>query len=198
MLDNELQAGLATLASRDIASLERAAIWPAGTLFHREPMPPRAERSAWGARKRTVLNDADIVFLDPDNGVGGETDKHATFSEIRLLRRPGRAIVFITFPGRSTTHDELLRQLHNRLRIEADAESCITLRTNVSVPRTAGSSLYVQRQRWFTVVDPDVELKSRALSFVEALASVPRVRAQLYAAGPSPIAASAGTAEHLR
>jgi len=68
-------------------------------------MPPRIERGAWGARKRVALDDADIVFLDPDNELGGETEKHATFSEVRLLRKPGRAIVFITFPGRSMPHD---------------------------------------------------------------------------------------------
>ncbi len=179
LLDEELQAGLATLQERSIAALEQAAIWPRGTLFHREPMPPRVERSAWGTRKRSTLNGADIVFLDPDNGVGGETEKHATFSEIRLLRKPERAIVFITFPGRSMTHDALLQQLHERLMIEADAGSLITLRTNVSVPRTAGSRSYVQRQRWFTVVDPDADLTARARAFATALASMPRVRARL-------------------
>jgi hypothetical protein len=70
-------------------------------LFHREPMSFRAGHSEWGARKSGALDGADIVFLDPDNGIGGETEKHATFSKIRLLRKPGRAIVFITFPGRS-------------------------------------------------------------------------------------------------
>jgi hypothetical protein len=89
------------------------------------------------------------VFLDPDNGVGGETEKHAAFTEIRLLRKPGRAMVFIAFPGRNLTHDALLRQLHERLAIEADVENVITLRTNVSVPRAAGSRSYMQRQRWF-------------------------------------------------
>ena len=72
-------------------------------------MPTRAERSAWGTRKRKALDGADIVFLDPDNGIGKESEKHATFSEIRLLRKPGRAIVFITFPGRSMKHDVQLR-----------------------------------------------------------------------------------------
>jgi hypothetical protein len=179
LLDEELHAGLARLPERSIAALEQAVIWPKGALFHHEPMPPRAERSAWGARKRSALDGADIVFLDPDNGVGRETEKHATFSEIRLLRRPERAIVFITFPGRSMTHDALLRQLHERLMVEADAGNLITLRTNVSVPRTAGSRSYVQRQRWFTVVDPDAELTARAQTFATALASVPRVRARL-------------------
>jgi hypothetical protein len=179
VLDAQLHAGLATLPERSIAALEQTAIWPTGALFHREPMPSRVERSAWGMRKRSALDGADVVFLDPDNGVGGETEKHATFTEIRLLRRPGRAIVFITFPGRSLTHDALLRQLHERLAVEADVENVITLRTNVSVPRATGSRSYVQRQRWFTIVDPDAELTARTQAFAKALASVPRVRARL-------------------
>ena len=101
-------------------------------------MPTRGKRSAWGKSKRSALDGADIVFLDPDNGIGKETQKHATFSEIRLLRKPGRAIVFITFPGRSMKHDALLRQLHERLADETDAENIVTLRTSVSVPTAAG------------------------------------------------------------
>jgi hypothetical protein len=130
-------------------------------------------------RKRSALDGADVVFLDPDNGVGGETEKHATLAEIRLLRRSGRAIVFITFPGRNLTHDALLLQLHERLAVEAEVQNVITLRTNVSVPRAAGSRSYVQRQRWFTIVDPDAELTARAQTFAGALAAVPRVRARL-------------------
>jgi hypothetical protein len=177
-LDEELHAGLTTLPSRSIEALERAVIWPKGVLFHREPVPPRAERSAWGTRKRSALDGADIVFLDPNNGLGRETQKHATFAEIRLLRKPERAIAFITFPGRMK-HDALLRQLHERLMVEADASKLITLRTNISVPSAAGSRSYVQRQRWFTVVDPDAELTARAHAFSAALASVPRVRARV-------------------
>jgi hypothetical protein len=179
LLDEELHIGLATLPERSIAALERSAIWPKGVLFHREPMPSRVGRSAWGARKRSALDGADIVFLDPDNGLGKETEKHATFSEIRLLRKPGRAIVFITFPGRSMKHDLLLRQLHERLAVEADAGNVVTLRTNVSVPRAIGSSSYVQRQRWFTVVDPDAELTAKAQAFAAALTAIPRVRARI-------------------
>jgi hypothetical protein len=179
LLDEELHVGLATLPERSIAALEQAAIWPKGVLFHREPMPSRVQRSAWGMHKRNALDDANIVFLDPDNGVGAESEKHATFAEIRLLRRPGRAIVFITFPGRNRKHDALLRQLHERLAVEVGVESMITLRTNVSVPSAAGSRSYVQRQRWFTVVDPDAELAARAQGFAIALSSVPRVRARL-------------------
>jgi hypothetical protein len=42
-----------------------------------------------------------------------------------------------------------------------------------------GSRSYVQRQRWFTIVDPDAELTARVQAFATALASVPRVRARL-------------------
>lgn len=179
LLDAELHAGLATLPERSVAALERAAIWPAGTLFHREPMPHRAERSAWATRKRTALASADLVFLDPDNGVGSKTEKHATFSEVSLLRRPARAIAFITFPGRNLPHDAALLRLHERLVVETHTENIFTLRTNVSVPLTAESRSYVQRQRWFTVVDADADLTARAQVFAVALTSVPRVRARL-------------------
>ena len=82
-------------------------------------------------------------------------------------------------PRTNLKHDALLRQLHERLAVEVGAENVITLRTNVSVPRAAGSRSYVQRQRWFTVVDPDAELAARAQAFAIALGSVPHVRAEL-------------------
>jgi hypothetical protein len=72
-----------------------------------------------------------------------------------------------------------LQQLHERLTVECDTKNVVTLRTNVSVPRAPGSSSYVQRQRWFTIVDPDTELEARAQIFSDALASIPRVRARL-------------------
>jgi hypothetical protein len=67
--------------------------------------------------------------------------------------------------------------------VETDARNIITLRTNVSVPCVPGSRAYVQRQRWFTVVDPDSELTARAHAFANALTAVPRVRARLESAG---------------
>lgn len=184
LLDKDLYDALVVLPERSIAALERAAIWPKGARFHREPMPSRAGRSTWGARKRNALDGADIVFLDPDNGIGGETEKHTTFSEIRLLRMSGRAIAFITFPGRSMKHNELLLQLHERLIAETGAGNIFTLRTNVSVPRAVGSSSFVQRQRWLTVIDPDAELIARAHAFAAALASIPRVSARLDPSAP--------------
>jgi hypothetical protein len=177
-LDRQLYVGLSALPERSVAALEHAAIWPNGTLFHREPMPSPLQRNAWGEHKRTALDGANIVFLDPDNGLGAETAKHATLSEIKLLRRTGRAIVFITFPGRNKPHDVLVQHLHEQLRDEAQANA-ITLRTSVSVPRTTGSLAFVPRLRWFTVVDPDAALVARANEFASKLKELPRVSAQL-------------------
>lgn len=179
LLDAQLHAGLSSLPARTIAALESAPIWPPGTIFHREPMPSRQGRAVWAKRKRDTLARADLVFLDPDNGLGSETEKHATYAEIRRLRRPGRTLVFISFPGRSMKHDDLVKHLHAKLIDEADAEGVATLRTNVSVPRASSSSSCVQRQRWFTIVDPDAQLITRAEKFAVALASIPRVRATL-------------------
>src|SRR5258708_37056176 len=49
-LDAQLHAGLSMLPERSIAALERTAIWPKGVLFHREPLPSRPQRNAWGMR----------------------------------------------------------------------------------------------------------------------------------------------------
>jgi|TARA_B100000614_G_scaffold255298_2_gene272070 hypothetical protein len=76
-------------------------------------------------------------------------------------------------------HDKLMKQLHQRLIDEADAEKVVTLRTNVSVPTVVNGSLYVQRQRWFTIIDPDAQLLQRAQTFTAAIGAIPKVRAVL-------------------
>jgi hypothetical protein len=178
-IDPELHASLSILSERSVVALERLIIWPNGSQFHGEPVPSREQRKAWASRKRAALNCADIVFLDPDNGLGIEKKKHATFEEVQLLRRPGRAIVFITFPGRSKPHDTLVQLLHERLNHEASAQNAITLRTNISVPRAQSARSYVQRQRWFTVVDPDEVLSARVRSFAKILGTIPRIRVRV-------------------
>jgi hypothetical protein len=179
LLDKDVCAALSSLPVRSVSALEQAAIWPTNILFHREPMPPQNERHAWATRKRAALERADLIFLDPDNGLGRATEKHATFSEVQLLRRTGRALVFITFPGRNMPHDSIVKELHHRLEIETGTEHCITLRISVMVPRAGGWPLHVPRQRWFTIVDPDASLAARVRRFATALGSVPRVRVRL-------------------
>lgn len=120
LLDEELYTGLATLPERSIATLERAAIWSKGAPFHREPMPPRVERSAWGARASGALSMERTSCFSTRTTVSAKKRKSTDLFRNPATRKTGRAIVFIIFPGRSMTHDTLLRQLHGRLMVEAD------------------------------------------------------------------------------
>jgi hypothetical protein len=178
-LDQELYQGLATLPQRSVAALEKAPIWPPNTIFYRDPVPKADGRLDWGLQKRNVLTGCDLIFLDPDNGAGGNGHQHASFPEIRALRMPECAIVFITFPGRSATHDVLVRRLHERLKYEADVKKITTLRTSISVPSTVRPNIFVPRQRWFTIIDGDDELRLRTTKFAAALQQIPRVNCRV-------------------
>lgn len=180
-LDAALHGGITALTERSIAALELAPIWPAGSIFYREPICTRPGRFDWSERKRFSLETADLIFLDPDNGIGPETEKHATLDELRLLRSPGRAIVFITFPGRRP-HADILRELHDSVLSNAGAQNVVTLRTNVSVPARKPGTV-VQRQRWFSIMDADHVLLGRARDFVARINTVRRVSATLVASG---------------
>lgn len=178
-LDGELFVKLASLPERTVAALERSGVCPVGTLFHGEPVPDRSARAPWCDRKNAALDDADIVFLDPDNGLGDTSKKHATYSELGRLRKSGRPVAFITFPGRQFTHDVMVSNLHHHLKSMCGVGSAITLRTTVSVPRALGSPYVVQRQRWFTVTDPDEVLVERAARFAAHLSQHRRAKATL-------------------
>ncbi len=175
LLDEELHAGPRRCPNAALPLLNRRRSGPREHCF----IVSRCRRVSHGARGghgSGARSTGRTSYFSTRTMASAEKRRSMRLPEIRLLRKPERAIVFITFPGRSMTHDALLRQLHGRLMVEADAGNLITLRTNVSVPRTAGSRSYVQRQRWFTVVDPDAELTVSAQAFAAALASVPRVR----------------------
>ena len=76
-------------------------------------------------------------------------------------------------------HNALAQRLHKQLSAQTGAKEVVTLRTNVSVPCAERPRSYVQRQRWFTVIDPDAELIARARAFASNLTCIPRVRAVL-------------------
>ncbi len=174
-LDPDLHASLSELPERSVAALEKLPIWPSGVIFHREQTPLKIGRDNWIAQKCRALETADLVFLDPDNGLGNDLKKHATYSEVKRLCRPNRSIAFITFPGRSMTHEARVQQLHRQLRDETGAKKIMTLRTNVSVPARR-PRYFVQRQRWFTLVDPSTQIIERANKFAEIFKTIPRTK----------------------
>ncbi len=175
--DADLHSAMKGLPERSLSALEEAPIWVSPAIFHREPVPPASGRLHWAEGKRQALSEADLIFLDPDNGVGAASARHAGFDELRNLRRSGRAVVFITFPGRRP-HAEILADLHANVRHHTGADRVLTLRTNVSVPASR-PGYFVQRQRWFTIVDADDELTARAQAFAADAVAVRRLSVKI-------------------
>jgi hypothetical protein len=114
---------------------------------------------------KRALQGCGIVFLDPDNGVGNTSKRHATVAEIKAMRQPGRAVVVIKFPAR-TNHGTQLSEFHEMLRDQTGAASIVTLRTRVS--------LRYPSVRWFTVIDADDALVAQARQFAEKLSGIER------------------------
>lgn len=84
------------VGSRNVAALEASGLLP-GAVFHRTEVPrPLALRRQWGDELVTAVGDADLVFLDPDNGIQGNrlSPKHVALSELAALRKQNRMIVF--------------------------------------------------------------------------------------------------------
>lgn len=157
-----------------VSAIEELPIWPIVRRFYGIPVPPRSHRTAWRETMHHAMDSADIVFLDPDNGVGPPGSRHATCEEIALLRRSGRAIVLIRFPDRRGKHVEQLSTWHHMLRHETGAESLVTLRTSVQVRTALGKT--VPRSRWFTIIDPDHLLIDRAQAFASKLDQIGKCR----------------------
>jgi hypothetical protein len=80
---------------RCIGTLETSGLLD-GAIFHSTQVPDRAEsRQHWSSELVHATDEADFVFLDPDNGIQGKrlTPKHVSLSEIAALRRDNRALM---------------------------------------------------------------------------------------------------------
>jgi hypothetical protein len=92
---------------RHIRALEEANVLPSAT-FASEFIPidrPAAQRQQarqdWLERVQRKLDDADLLFLDPDNGLeptslrpsGAKSGKSVMLSELRQFARPGRCLI---------------------------------------------------------------------------------------------------------
>ncbi len=118
---------------RSVKALEELPIWPLNTRFHRIRVPFAKNRQSWTADMKSMLREASIIFLDPDNGLGRVTKRHTTVAEVAAMRHSGRAIALIKFPGRGENHARQIETYHNLLRDQAGAISIATVRTCVSV-----------------------------------------------------------------
>ena len=150
--------------NRVITALEDARILP-GAMFVSEQIPiafPPAsrplQRAAWFERVRTALAGADLVFVDPDNGIepagynatSRDAGKSITWNELAALRAPGRALVVYHHQTRfKGGHIAEIGHLARGLR-ERGFASVDAVRASPYSPRV------------FFLLDADAELKARA------------------------------------
>ena len=167
-------------SERLITTIEGLPIWPKATRFHRTPVPDIRSRYKWATEMAKDFNECELVFLDPDNGVGNAGKRHTSLEEIKLLRSPeNRSLVVIKFPGR-VPFDQQVNSYHSALREGTDAKNVLTIRTSVSVPSKSG--YLVPRFQWFTLIDHDIVLAERLFSFAQKLNEMKscRVKANVY------------------
>lgn len=122
---------IVTSSQRDVRALETANILP-GAIFASETIPvagtiaerPQMRRQ-WFETVQHTLDGADLVFLDPDNGLEPESHslgstkagKSILLSELRALARPGRClIVYHHQTRRKGGHVVDIEHLADRLR----------------------------------------------------------------------------------
>ncbi len=170
-LDPDVYDQLVALTEQSVIALENLPLWPAETIFHREPVEAR-NRKAWVEKMVSTLSEADHVFLDPDNGLGEDFTKHARLEDIVALCRNDRAISIIKFPGRQKSHSDQISELHEQLA-SLGLHNPITINTCVSVSN--GNRAYVPRHRFFTIANTNELIRARANAFVARLNRLNRV-----------------------
>ncbi len=170
-LDLPLWEALRALPDRSVGALERMPIWPPCTSFYRIPVPTSGGRFSWAFNMKNALEKVRIVFLDPDNGVGKVSKRHATIEEIGMMREPGRAVVVIKFPARED-HDKQLIDYHRLMHDRTGTSSILTVCTTVRLPQP--------RVRWFTIIDADYILKKRVRCFTDKLRLVENIKCRAH------------------
>jgi hypothetical protein len=81
---------------RSVAALEALGVLPTDTAFHGQLCPRTlSARREWAAHMLAAMARADLVFLDPDNGLqtAAPGPKSAGLDELEALRRAGRSLL---------------------------------------------------------------------------------------------------------
>jgi hypothetical protein len=103
---------------RSVAALERAGVLPAGSRYFREEVPLGAARDAWLERALAATRDADLVGLDPDNGLAPpgvarhaqNAVKYVFFEELRGFAERGQSLVVYQHADRRMPFPDRIRE----------------------------------------------------------------------------------------
>lgn len=95
--------------SRSVEALDQSGALPHGSRTHGKMIVPSKElawRRAWHRQALDALADADVVFADPDNGIGSQPQrsklhKYAVIDELADYARRGQSLVVYQHADRS-------------------------------------------------------------------------------------------------
>lgn len=131
---------------RRVKRVEQAGVLRADALFYDAYVPGpvaraqgedrAAERRRWGADARRAVEDCDLVFLDPDNGLepksasirSARATKYAYLEEVAPLVERGQSVVIYHHLSRNGTHANQIDRWLKRLREEFNPADIFALR----------------------------------------------------------------------
>ncbi len=118
-LDGELLSQIAPFDNkthRRLGNLECSGILPADTIYFSEVLTSQG-RAAWNSRALSALSSADLIFMDPDNGLEVPSmtrrtaPKYALCSEVAEYYHAGKIVLLIQFARQC---DPVQRAIHVR------------------------------------------------------------------------------------
>ncbi|MBI5021252.1 MAG: hypothetical protein HZB59_07455 [Ignavibacteriales bacterium] len=128
---------------RSIKTIENSRIVPSNTIFYSDPLPERngskhvsrANRAGWFDRSIHVLHKADIIFLDPDNGIApasasiseSRAVKYSFMHEIEAYYKKGKSVIVYNHRDRSPA-EQYNRKLSDTAKFLGCAHNAKVLR----------------------------------------------------------------------
>jgi hypothetical protein len=157
LLQSVLQSG-----KRNLTAIEQSGILPPRTRFFSDPLPVNPQRQGWLAAAAEAVAAADVVFLDPDNGLTESPDayrrkpqKYVSIAEVAYFQRRRQSVVIYQHQTRNGTFEDQLERHCTTLReIGASAVWALTFhrrstRAFLIIPADRHVSVLEERCRRF-------------------------------------------------
>jgi len=127
----DVMGQLVSKGSRSVALVQQHRLLPADTVYHSEPLnyydiPKQARielRARWLASAHNTVAGADVVFIDPDNGLETTLDRYSPkgpkfvyYDDLISLAGAGKSLVIYQHACRKGCFDDQIRRRLDELR----------------------------------------------------------------------------------
>lgn len=122
---------------RRLGNLERSRILPSDTVYFSEVLTTR-DRAAWNNRAHATLKPADLVFMDPDNGLEvpsmtrRSAPKYAMCSEVAEYYHAGKMVLLIQFARQCDPVQRAIDVRHRLCAVLGGAATLPVIRARVA------------------------------------------------------------------